>query len=184
MLAYTIFFAALLSVDSFGVGIALGANNTKMSFQSKLLVALISAFFALLSCLVGAATELVFGGKFTSVVGAILLIVSGAVLLTDTLKPSYGDRDGSGEISRNEALLLGIALSADMLGAGTGFVCGAEKTSLFPLFAGVFQYGFISIGSLCGKKLKIFKHISSKTLGILPGLTVIFFGIIKLIGAF
>ena len=174
-------FAALLSLDSLGVGLACGMRKTRIPVRAKLLVALVSGIFAGAGCLLGKGAESVLKGNVARVSGGILLILAGILLFVNAITEAVtdGDRDGSGEISRSEAILMGFALSADMLGAGAGFACGGNTTWLFPIYAAVFQYGFLSVGAFWGRKFAL--PGAEKVLAFLPPFAIIVMGILKLI---
>ncbi len=179
---YSLFFAALLSADSLGVGLALGTKKTKLSLFAKFTVMTVSCGTAALSCFIGMGSELVLGDKFCKIAGGILLAVSGFLLLQSAVKgnENNSDRDGSGEISVKEAVLMGIALSADMLGAGTGFACGENGVWLFPFFAGGFQFCFLALGHFAGRKIRVPLLIKEKIIPFLPPVVIIFIGVIKM----
>ena len=179
---YAMFFAALLSADSLGVGLTLGTNKTKIPPYAKLAVTAVSFVFASLSCFAGMGGKLIMKPHLCDAVSGVLLTISGLFLLLGALKgtANNSDRDGSGEISVKEALFMGVALSSDMLSAGTGFACGENATLLFPVFAGTFQFLFLSFGELAGKKMKVPLWLKEKIIPFLPPVAIIIPGVIKI----
>ena len=177
-----LFFAALLSADSIGVGLALGTKKTKMPMCAKLVVMVVSVGFAGFSCFAGIGSGIVFGEPLCRRLGGILLVVSGFALLLGALKNNKkdSDRDGSGGISIKEAVLMGVALSSDMLGAGTGFACGERTMWIFPLFAGFFQFCFLSLGEFAGGKINISAGIKEKVIPCFAPVIIIVLGIVKI----
>lgn len=178
---YALFFAALLSADSLGVGLALGTKKTKISPVSKLTLMAVSCGFAAISSIVGVGSGAFFGENFCKISGGILLVISGVVLLLGALKGEKkdSDRDGSGEISVKEAVMMGVALSSDMAGAGTGFACGQNGVWLFPVFAGLFQLCFLSAGHFAGGKIKVPRWMREKVIPYFPPIVIIILGVLK-----
>lgn len=178
---YALFFAALLSTDSLGVGLALGTKGTKIPLCAKLVAMAVSFGFAALSCFVGLGSGALLDEKFCRISGGILLAVSGIVLFLSALKGDKkdSDRDGSGEISVKEAVLMGVALSSDMLGAGTGFACGEKGVLLFPVFAGAFQFCFLTLGHIAGRKIKVPLWMQEKVIPYLAPVVIIILGVLK-----
>ncbi len=180
---YALFFAALLSADSLGVGISLGMSNVKTPLCAKIVATVVSVGFAAVSCFVGMAGGMVLNPVLCKTAGGFLLILSGVALLWnaehDNKKDS--DRDGSGEISVKEAVIMGFAVSADMLGAGTGFACGERIVWAFPLFAGTFQYIFLTLGDYAGRKINVPLWLKEKVIPYLPPIIITVLGVLKII---
>jgi len=93
-------------------------------------------------------------------------------------KPQTADFDASGYISSSEALMLGIALSLDALGAGLGAAMLGLPAVYTPLIIACFSAIFLVAGTMLGRKLShlpIIHYISG-----LPGLLLILLGVLKL----
>jgi len=180
---YGILFSALLSLDSLSVGISLGINKIKMSHFARFIVALISSAVAGISCFAGVSGGMVLGERFCKTAGGALLLVSGIVLFVNAVRENKRDcdSDGSGEISLKEAVFMGITLSLDMLGAGTGFACGGGDILLFPIFAGVFQFCFLLLGDLAGRKISVPMWLEKKIISYLPPVVIIILGVVKMV---
>lgn len=90
-------------------------------------------------------------------------------------EPHKADLDNSGVISKGEALLLGIALAMDALGAGVGAAMAGFKPLLTPLIVGVVKFTLVSLGLYLGR------HLSASRLGhrlaILSGWFLVFIGL-------
>jgi putative sporulation protein YtaF len=178
-------FAVASSVDNFGVGLSYGIRNIKLGISANAIIALICFIFSMASTFVGNWLSLVLPGIMPIVAGAVLIFFIGLriVLLApqktgdrsvadfnDTnidailRHPEIADRDNSGEISRREAILLGIALSANALtnGLGAGLLLCTAVTLSFITAAG----SFISLwgGVRLGKKAAAI-HIGTFNLG-------------------
>lgn len=139
-------FAAASSVDNFGVGLCYGLRNIRVSLQSNLLIAAICLLFSEIGIWFGNWLFAILPGILPLLVGTFLLAIIGIriILLTIPHKnqlcsqnvndhqpqvgnikaileyPEIADVDKSGEIGFIEAIMLGIALSANALTNGLG----------------------------------------------------------------
>lgn len=93
--------------------------------------------------------------------------------------PYEVDIDRSGIIDPREALLLGLALSVDAIGAGIGSAMVGFYGISVPFLIGLFQIIFLYIGSRIGEiVLKL--PIHEKVLTYTPGLLLIFLAFLRL----
>ncbi|EIV99694.1 putative sporulation protein YtaF [Thermoanaerobacter thermohydrosulfuricus] len=137
-------FAISASIDNFGVGISYGIRNIRISLFSNTIIAVISFLFSISGILFGKWLNKILPGSLPGIVGAFLLFIIGLRIIllavprksssqntqqvsskTTSIKgilenPEIVDLDKSGEISLLEAILLGIALSANALTNGLG----------------------------------------------------------------
>ncbi|WP_308860158.1 sporulation membrane protein YtaF [Paenibacillus endoradicis] len=91
--------------------------------------------------------------------------------------PQTADFDSSGTISSSEAIMLGIALSLDSLGAGIGAALLGLHPIMTPIIIAICSALFLIVGTKIGQKLAhipIVKYFSG-----LPGLLLIILGISK-----
>jgi len=93
--------------------------------------------------------------------------------------PSAADMDRSGVITASEAVLLGIALSLDSLGAGIGAALLGFPNVATALLIGAACGGFIFVGGRLGRWLSGWRWVGKLTL--LPGCILIVMGILKLL---
>lgn len=101
-------------------------------------------------------------------------------LIVNVMKePMRADLDSSGVISVNESILLGFALAMDALGAGLGAAMTGYNPFLTPLVVGVVKFLLVSLGLYIGKN-HLFKNLQ-KRLELVPGLIIVFLGLIKLL---
>lgn len=93
-------------------------------------------------------------------------------------KPHLADLDLSGTISGREAILLGISLSVDSLGAGIAISFLGYSIISTALCTGICQVLFTYLGLLAGRGLiRIFQ---ARQIAALPGVILIMLGITKL----
>ncbi|AIS53049.1 sporulation protein YtaF [Thermoanaerobacter kivui] len=137
-------FAISSSIDNFGVGISYGIRNIRISLFCNTIIAVIAFLFSISGIVFGKWLNSILPGSLPIFVGAFLLFIIGLRIIllavprksssqntqqvsskTTSIKgilenPEIVDLDKSGEISLLEAILLGIALSANALTNGLG----------------------------------------------------------------
>ena len=138
-------FAISSSIDSLRVGICYGIRRIRVSFLANLLIAVICFLFSAAGILCGNWLALILPGVLPILVGTFLLFVLGLRLMllaippnprlaarvakqhltccnikTILTHPEIADADRSGELDLDEAIVLGIALSANTLTIGLG----------------------------------------------------------------
>ncbi len=91
--------------------------------------------------------------------------------------PALADRDHSGTISWQEAILLGIALALDAFGAGLGAAMTGLLALPTALAVGAIKFCALLLGWELGYRLQ---HRLSKKLVVLPGMLLIFLGLFGL----
>ena len=183
-------FAISSSVDNLGVGISYGIRNIRIGLISNLLVAVICFLFSGAGILFGKWLSIIMPGVLPILVGALLLFIIGIriILLTtphgkqiprDDLtsqatknqsitaileNPEIADVDKSGEIGIGEAIILGIALSANALTNGLGAGLLGLSPFAISLTAAVGSFITVWLGVSLGQKVADVK-IGSYTLG-------------------
>jgi putative sporulation protein YtaF len=134
------------SIDNLGVGITYGIRKIRIGFSANLLIAVICFLFSAAGIYMGKWAAVVMPGIWPVLLGAILLSFIGIriILLAIPRQPSaepvensenptppkgwrgilqnpeQADMDRSGHIGWGEAVILGIALSANALTGGLG----------------------------------------------------------------
>jgi putative sporulation protein YtaF len=170
--------AASSSLDNFGVGVAYGIRNIRISWPANTVIAVICFLFSMAGILFGLWIAEFLPGILSTLVGGFLLLIIGLriVLLAVPRKkqignsegaeppanivsvkeilahPEIADADKSGEISFCESVVLGIALSANALTNGLGAgVLGLSPLAI-SLTAAVGSFAAVWAGALLGKK--------------------------------
>lgn len=113
------------------------------------------------------------------------IIIKSLGITIEILKnnPTAGDVDASGVIDKNEAILLGFALSVDSLGAGIGSALSGLCAWYIPFAVGFCQLAFLSVGLVSGKNLhekcgKLMGKYATVT-SVLPGILLIALSILR-----
>ncbi|MEQ6359989.1 sporulation membrane protein YtaF [Thermoanaerobacter thermohydrosulfuricus] len=179
-------FAISSSIDNFGVGISYGIRNIRISLFCNTIIAVISFLFSISGIVFGKWLNSILPGSLPIFVGAFLLFIIGLRIIllavpskslnkdiqqskADSIKgilenPEIADLDKSGEINLFEAILLGIALSANALTNGLG--AGLLGLSPFAISLTTAIGSFISVwgGVKLGKRVAEIR-IGSFTIG-------------------
>jgi putative sporulation protein YtaF len=139
-----LFFAASSSIDNLGVGICYGIRNIRVNLLSNLVIATICFLFSEFGIWFGGWLSSILPGILPIIVAAFLLFIIGIRIIllasprnssqcnekitqlpprNQSIKrilqnPELVDADRSGEIGLGEAIILGIALSANALTNG------------------------------------------------------------------
>ncbi|NLP18923.1 MAG: sporulation membrane protein YtaF [Firmicutes bacterium] len=172
--------AFAVSLDGFAMGVTYGLRGMRLPPLSLLTIALASSAAVLLAMQAGHFLGHILSVQLTRWLGAIILILVGVWVLVSTCCPPYekkdappavnlsfrafgfmvqiirepvrADLDQSGAISFPEALLLGLALALDALGAGFGAALAGYPPLWTPLLVGLFKIIMVSLGLQMGKK--------------------------------
>lgn len=94
-------------------------------------------------------------------------------------EPAVADIDKSGVISSREAVLLGLALAMDALGAGFGAAMTGFRPLLTPLAVSIVKFTLVSAGVYVGRRYAA-KWLGDKASG-LPGWVLILLGVVRVI---
>lgn len=95
--------------------------------------------------------------------------------------PSSSDLDFSNSIDDKEAFFLAFALSLDCIGIGIGGSMVEINEFLFPLFISSFQFAFLSLGNILGKKLHQFSCLPDNIWSLISGLLLISIGVFRIL---
>lgn len=172
-------FAVSSSLDNFGVGIAYGIRNIRISWLSNMVIAVICFLFSVAGIVFGLWLADILPGILPTLVGGFLLFIIGLriVLLAVPRKkqianekgdepatnvtsvkeilehPEIADADKSGEIGFGESIILGIALSANALTNGLGAGLLGLSPLAISLTAAIGSFITVWSGALLGKKV-------------------------------
>lgn len=170
-----------LSIDALGIGISYRLKGVKISLSAKLVVGLISVIIMWLSLQAGELALLILPTEVTKIVGVSILLIIGVAFIRNSLYESQEttyDFDKSKKIDLIEAIILGVALSADSMSAGIAASIAGFNYILIPCMVGLMQIFFLYLGEIMADK-SLIKKISRKTCGILSGSLLIFIAILR-----
>ncbi len=92
-------------------------------------------------------------------------------------EPTVADFDKSGFISVKEALLLGLALAMDAIGAGFGAAMTGFTPLLTPLIVGIVKFLMVSLGVILGRRYAV--NWLGNRAAVLPGWVLIMLGVAR-----
>lgn len=207
MLFYTglAFLIIAVSLDGFGVGISYGMRKIRVPLMALLIIMLCSGTVVLISMTIGHMLNHVISPQIASMLGGFILIFLGLFSLMNIIRlktsskeasktstsekenrfttiittPDRADWDESGNISPNEALLLGVALSLDAFGAGIGASIIGYSPIMTPilisLMSGLFVFSGMKIGLFLSKSKQM------QQISFIAPLLLIILGILNII---
>lgn len=186
MLISMVLLAFTLSIDALGIGIAYTIRGVYITNPAKLIIGVVSIVVMRISALFGAYLHHLFPGKVTVYFGAAILIFMGIIFIVKSFNTSDDipyDLDHSSSIEGKEAILLGIALSADSISAGIAIASLGISGLGISLMVGVLQYSFLVLGKVLVTKVKRIKTLNGKMCSILSGIIFIGIAVARLISS-
>lgn len=174
-----IIIAISLSIDALGIGVAYNLKGIKIGIFPKILIGLVSICIMYISILLGYLMNKILPYDICKVVGASILILIGVAFIRNSLFESSDksyDFNHSKNIDWYEALILGVALSADTLSAGTAIYALGISSKIIPILTGIMQTGFLYIGEKIAKKSNL---LNNKICGIFSGILLIIIAIVR-----
>ncbi|WP_028392584.1 sporulation membrane protein YtaF [Bacillus cihuensis] len=182
-------FAVSSSIDNLGVGISYGIRKIRVGFGANLLIAMICFLMSIAGITFGMWLSKILPGMFPVIIGALLLVIIGVRIIllatprnkgasavasepnkqSQSIKsilknPEVADCDQSGDIGWGEAVILGIALSANALTNGLGAGLLGFSPLAISLTAAIGSFISVWVGVKLGYKLADVR-IGSFTLG-------------------
>lgn len=184
MFINTLMLSISSSLDAMGIGITYGLRKTKFSLLSRVVFFLVSFTATTLSISLGNILKNIFSPKFTTFIGALLIIGIGiyAIIESFTKKDTKDfDFDNSNDINNKEALCLSISVTMDSLCIGIASSMLGINNYLFPLFVATLHLVFLLLGDILGKKLVNISKIPHQIWSIISGILLIVIGFCKFI---
>lgn len=181
-------FAISSSIDNLGVGISYGIRKIRIGIGANLLIGFICFLMSIVGISFGVWLSKILPGMFPVIIGSFFLIIIGIriILLAVPRKkvlavsdessnpslsikgilknPEAADVDNSGEIGWGEAMILGVALSANALTNGLGAGLLGFSPFAISLTAAIGSIISVWVGVTLGHKLSDVR-IGSFTLG-------------------
>lgn len=196
--------SAALSIDGLSIGASCGLGRIRIPLRSRLIITAVTVIVTgaavAAGCLLGGfIPEL--AGKLT---GAVLLFAIGAFMIFGELRkkterteknkqgilsasarliasPQECDPDESRNIDDREALVIGIALSADSFAAGISAGIGGAEAFFVPVMCTAFQLLFMLLGEKGAAGLRNYIPHNGKIIGIIAGAILIVTAALKIV---
>jgi len=201
---YLTLLALAISLDNFCVGVAYGVRKINLPLQANLIISLASGIAIFVSMLAGDALSNYLSFHTAAFLGALIIFLTGFLIILQAWwqkwkngigeegcidirikslgivirilnDPSKADLDHSGVISNSEALVLGVALALNALGAGFGAAMEGLSPWLTSLTAGIFSFALIALGVKIGEKYM--SNLLGDKIAVVSGAVLIFLGI-------
>ena len=147
------------SIDSLGIGVTYGIKDKKISFSSTIILFIISLLVSFISVFLGKILLDFLPEFITELIGCFILFIIGFFVIVKSFfeKKSGNQNDfdfnNSNLIDPKESVFLGFALSLDNFCIGISSSLIGSSYILFPILISVFQFMFLRVGILIGKKV-------------------------------
>lgn len=178
---YLTLLALAVSLDNFCVGVAYGIRKIKLPINANLIISVTSGTAILLSMMAGSFITNYLSVHTARILGASIILLTGVWIILQAWwqkwkngiaeegaidirieslgivirilnDPSKADFDCSGTISNSEAVVLGVALALNALGAGFGAAMEGLSPLLTSLAVAILSFCLIALGVQAGEK--------------------------------
>lgn len=171
-----------LSIDALGIGASYALKGVKIGWFSRIMIGFMSALVMYISLITGNICLTFFPDDVMKIIGCSILFLIGITFIKNSFSEEEVGRydfNHSSRIEWTEAVVLGIALSADAFSAGFAISALEISQKVMPVCVGVMQTGFLFIGALIAEKLYGVKTLNSKVCGVFSGGLLILIAILK-----
>ena len=178
------------SIDSLGIGVTYGIKDKKISFSSTIILFIISLLVSFISVFFGKILLDFLPEFITELIGCFILFIIGFFVIVKSFfeKKSGNQNDfdfnNSNLIDPKESVFLGFALSLDNFCIGISSSLIGSSYILFPILISVFQFMFLRVGILIGKKVCCFIGFSDFACSMLSGFLLVLIGLWQLFSVF
>lgn len=173
-----------LSLDALGIGISYKLKGVKITHLAKLVIGLVSVLIMWISLRLGEAVLYFMPPEVANILGIGILVLIALTFIRNALwgteKTTY-DFNKSKNIDLWEAVVLGIALSADSISAGIAAVTMGLGSILIPFLVGAMQVIFLYIGDYMLERIGIIKRMNKKLCGVLSGTLLLIIALLRII---
>lgn len=190
MVSTVLLISAAVSVDSLVTGVSYGLKRVALPPLSKGLVSLESGAAIAIAIVIGRVVSSFVPALVARLAAAVLLvglgvsaIISGrrASVIRLLSQPELADTDLSGEISINEAIVLGVALAMDCFAMGLGLALTELGWFVPGLCCGLACLVSMCAGELAGNWFAVEICMWGPLLSVLPGVVMVLLGLSRLL---
>lgn len=174
-----------LSLDALGIGISYKLKGVQITHAAKVTIGLVSIIVMWLSLKLGALMLRVFPVEVANILGISILVLIGVTFIRNAL---FGNQETTYDFNKSkkidwwEALVLGVALSADSVSAGIATVTMGLGNAFIPITVGFMQVLFLYVADLLLEKSSFMKRVNRKCCGVLSGTLLLVIALIRIIG--
>lgn len=174
-----------LNLDSLGAGLVYGMQQKYFPHTLRFLICALSILYSGISLVLGQIMSRHLNCTFGKYLGIVILLLMGIYSLLRAIfssdSPTYCSNKST-TVGLGEALLIGLALSLDAMGASISFSLIGCGIMLLPFAIGLCQLLFLDIGIACGQKISASitdTHLTT-VISILPGAILIILALLRL----
>lgn len=182
MLLQILIISVCLSIDAFGIGVSYAVKGVRMGFISRIMIGMMSVLVMYISLLAGDICLKFFPETVMKIIGCSILFLIGITFIKNSLFGEEADKydfNRSCAIEWTEAVILGLALSADAFSAGFAISALEVSGKIMPVCVGLMQIGFLYAGSFIALKCKTGDKVNSKVCGVFSGCLLILIAVLK-----
>ncbi len=159
-----------VSIDSWAVGAAYNADDIRIPWLTKFIVAVISAGTSLAAVLLGNGLGKYINVTYVQMVGGFVLFLIGVKSLwgvyTNREEKNY-DADASKIIEPLEGIILGGVLASDSFSGGLSLCAMGNAAYVFPVVVGVLTYVFLLLADKKVTCIGVFDYFAGAALAVL-----------------
>lgn len=197
MIVSMLLLSAGLTLDTLGVAVSYGIKGIRVPFFCKLLISVLSSVSCAVSICAGEGIGELIPPGVCRLAGFLILFLTGIYVLVSSImnsrreacaepaaksvgafldaisNPSRFDKNKSNVIEKKEALLLGLALSADSTSVGFAVSLSGNASLLMSAAVGIIQLLFMYLGLFIGNRISQKSERDSKLISLLPGVLIL-----------
>lgn len=160
-----------LSLDALGIGFSYRMRGIRITGRAKLFISCLTGLFMAAAMKAGQFFSAYVPDEVMRLFGTVLLVLIGLAMIRNALfgEEAFYDFDKSKNIEGYEAVILGLALSADAAACGTALSAVALGNIWLPVMSGVMQGLFLWLGELLFEKGVKTRIAGQKGLGVFAG---------------
>lgn len=182
MLFQILMISVCLSIDAFGIGVSYVVKGVRIGFISRIMIGMMSALVMHISMVAGDICLQFFPETVMKIIGCSILFLIGITFIKNSLFGEEADKydfNKSCAIEWTEAVVLGLALSADAFSAGFAVSALDVSSKIVPVCVGLMQIGFLYAGSFTALKCKALNQVNAKVCGVCSGCLLILIAVLK-----
>jgi putative Mn2+ efflux pump MntP len=189
---YAVLIAAVSNLDNLAVGVASGLRARRIAAAPNLIIAVVTMVGTAVAMVFGRALSRLMSLGLASVLGSLIIMAIGGATVVASLHalrdptsvPKIVQRRRAGAanetVSWREALLLGVALSLNNVGAGVGAGVAGVPPLATTALAGVFSVLCVGGGSKLGSS--VVRVVAVERAQLIGGLVLVAVGAVTLLG--
>lgn len=170
-----------LSIDALGVGFSYRLRGVRITGGAKLIVGFLTSGAMAASMVAGKALAAFLPADVMNIFGTALLVLIGLAMIRNALfgEDAFYDFDKSKKIELGEAVVLGLALSADAASCGLALSVVTWGSFWLPILSGLMQMAFLWAGEFLYEKGVKSRVSGQKGMGAFAGGILVLMALLK-----